>query len=336
MSRSLCQRLEESLAELAELRDGGELEAADRQALLAHAEACSACADSLRGYQRTIALLRSLPAREVPDDFLCWVRARVDGSGKIAEPRRRRLPLWLGLAASLCLALGAALFWSRREPRAPRADTPAVASTRGSLEELQAMKLGREAVRDGAGRPPAAPREEAAPLAELAEDLERTVRGARGLAPEAAATRAEGGLGADLEGASGPRVQKVFDAVENGVRKVRFVVRHAAGSATDLAALERTLAERFPLRGSEPRASREGSLRLAVAPELLDVLAGELARLAAPAPPAPGRPAKPPDEGVWSVLRAAPEASRRARADRQEKAETPVEVEVLFIPETPR
>ena len=71
-----CERLEGKTAELLDLEgEGGGLTAAERESLRAHSRLCHRCAELLKTYRRTVELLRALPRREAPADFLGWICA---------------------------------------------------------------------------------------------------------------------------------------------------------------------------------------------------------------------------------------------------------------------
>jgi hypothetical protein len=104
----ICERFDEHLPELIGL-DGEEpaVSRDEREALLRHVEACGRCADARRAYLATVELLRALPTKKAPDDFLSWVGADLPGASPHRPGSRRR---WLALAAALPVLAAAGLF----------------------------------------------------------------------------------------------------------------------------------------------------------------------------------------------------------------------------------
>jgi hypothetical protein len=97
-----CVRFEEALPALLGI-DGERLPAEEEAALIAHAAGCPACSELRRSYAATVDLLRALPRKEAPADFLSWV-----GKEGRAAPVRPGRHLWL--AAAAILVAGATTF----------------------------------------------------------------------------------------------------------------------------------------------------------------------------------------------------------------------------------
>ena len=68
----ICRRLENHLIDLLDL--DAALPLVERYEYLEHAKNCPRCFEVLRTYRKTVSLLRSLPKRRAPADFLSWVR----------------------------------------------------------------------------------------------------------------------------------------------------------------------------------------------------------------------------------------------------------------------
>jgi len=104
-TNQLCRQVEGHLAELIELDTPDPLLGADeRRRLLEAASACERCRASLASYDATLRLLRALPSRPVPDDFLAWVERRVDLAEGAGATAARRRAAWFRVAGSLAAA----------------------------------------------------------------------------------------------------------------------------------------------------------------------------------------------------------------------------------------
>jgi anti-sigma factor RsiW len=81
MEPTACQRVTDNLAALVDLGEPAASTSAPldglREELRAHVSRCAACASSLESYRATVTLLRALPAKPVPADFLSWVQRGV-------------------------------------------------------------------------------------------------------------------------------------------------------------------------------------------------------------------------------------------------------------------
>ena len=116
-----CGRLDAVLPELIGL-DGEEstISPAEKEALLRHVETCARCADARRAYAATVDLLRGLPRKNAPSDFLSWVRADLPetiAASRAVSRHRLRKP-WIAIAAAVPL-LGAAIYLVSIEVRRP-------------------------------------------------------------------------------------------------------------------------------------------------------------------------------------------------------------------------
>lgn len=123
MSGEPCERFREALRELAEPdqdpapgRAAGGVGGAGPSlgGLRDHAAECPRCAEELRTYCRTIELLRSLPAVEVPDGFLDWVREGIDTDVRPLHGGLRRVGSW-AIAAAVPI-VGVLTVWLATRP----------------------------------------------------------------------------------------------------------------------------------------------------------------------------------------------------------------------------
>jgi hypothetical protein len=102
----LCDRFEEALPALLAI-DGDRLPPAEEEALLQHAASCPRCQELRRSYATTVDLLRGLPRKDAPADFLAWVRK--ESATPTRLPARWPGRVWLAAAAFLVLGFTAFL-----------------------------------------------------------------------------------------------------------------------------------------------------------------------------------------------------------------------------------
>src|SRR5437867_1117482 len=97
-SRPECDELRSLLPELLEEELKGSLPAGERERLLAHAGACSECAEFLRSYRSLLAGLSALPPVPAPAGFARGVREAIAVESGGAAPsgaaaaRRKLIP----------------------------------------------------------------------------------------------------------------------------------------------------------------------------------------------------------------------------------------------------
>ena len=133
-----CGRFDAVLPELIGL-DGEEptISPAEKEELLRHVETCARCADARRAYAATVDLLRGLPRKNAPSDFLSWVSADLPEpiAGSPDVPRPRLWKPWIAIAAAVPL-LAAAIYIVSIEGRRPAPEiamAPAAAPSPDSL-----------------------------------------------------------------------------------------------------------------------------------------------------------------------------------------------------------
>lgn len=146
MSQDLCQRVEENIGDLIDADPAtasGRTD--DLNSLREHAEGCSRCRHAVDLYSRTVTLVRHLPDAALPPDFLSGLREKVDAqrlpaATRAATRERWRQPLWWGLAATLVVALGLALYLPRGQ-RAPQVEDASVAGSDGEMQADSVMEV---------------------------------------------------------------------------------------------------------------------------------------------------------------------------------------------------
>src|SRR5688572_11222342 len=97
-----CARFDAVLPELIGLDgEGSTMSTAEKEVLLRHGETCARCSDTRRAYAATVDLLRGLPRKTAPSDFLSWVSGDLPASTTPAVPGRRSWKPWLAIAAAV-------------------------------------------------------------------------------------------------------------------------------------------------------------------------------------------------------------------------------------------
>lgn len=93
----------------------GQLPRRHAEVVRAHLGACDACAADVRALERTRALVRSLPARRLPDAL--WLSVPVAAAVEPPPPQRLRVGAHLGAVAAVVLGfVGGAAFALGDEP----------------------------------------------------------------------------------------------------------------------------------------------------------------------------------------------------------------------------
>lgn len=255
-----------------EIVEGSDGDALSRGAR-AHAEACRACGDELRGRESLRALVRGLGKVEAPSDFEFRLRARMVSAG----PAGRRGPLkglrlvyaFAPVAAAAAFLVVSASLYLRQAPQTTKTEPPSVAVTAPARDGAE----GRTAAAPQAGDVRESKQMELPPV-EVA--LGRTGAPARGAGRVSrAASRPSGGVASRAERRE--RVGQntaVFSVgaapVING-RGVTIALKTAAEPMQMILRDERGASRVVPMRsvsfGSQELIAREGVSRQAGAAE---------------------------------------------------------------------
>jgi hypothetical protein len=240
-----CARFDAVLPELIGL-DGEEstISPVEKEALLRHAQACSRCADSRRAYAATVDLLRGLPRKNAPSDFLSWVREDLPeaGAGTPAIPRHRLRKPWIAIAAAVPF-LAAVIYLATLEEKRPTPEialAPAAPPPRSSQDEEGEAAGGKRALPEIAMAPALSPSGDS-PSRDRAVSGDRAVEAAPPLEPKLELRKLDAAKDADLA-----RFGQAASGSSTAAEAIVLALPYTAGRwEADVASFEREVRGRF-------------------------------------------------------------------------------------------